>query len=76
MCLPIGNLIGGRFGNEFKTTGEGVELRNKTYFNTAFSFFFLLSFCFADCITRLDWLLLKRNLHDRDDDDDANEVDA
>ncbi len=52
MCLPIRHLKGNSFRAGLKTPGEGAELRNEIYLNAAF--FFLLAFCFAESITRLD----------------------
>ena len=52
MCLPIWHLKGNSFRAGLKTPGEGAELRNEIYLNAAF--FFLLAFCFAESITRLD----------------------
>ena len=62
MCLPIRHLKGNSFRAGLKTPGEGAELRNEIYLNAAF--FFMLAFCFAESITRLDLCvaLFSRNI--------------
>ena len=52
MCLPPLKFKGNSFRAGLKTPVEGAELRNEIYLNAAF--FFLLAFCFAESITRLD----------------------
>ncbi len=53
MCLPICLLKGSSFRAGLETPGEGAELQNQIYLNAGF-FLFMLAFCFAESITRLE----------------------